>query len=232
MPKPLIGLNTNPIDDKGTMAYSVRHGYADAIAENGGTPALLPCTTDPSVISSFLDALDGFLLIGGRDYPADTYGMASHPEDKPLDPVRVRADMVLGPMLLERGFPLLAICGGHQLLNIVRGGRLIQHLDQAERHTDEKYHSAKITGGRLLCRIFDTGELRVNSSHHQAVDPNAVGKGFEIVARADDDTVEAMEQPGDRFVLGVQWHPERIDDPDHIRKLFGAFAEACSAKPR
>ena len=129
--------------------------------------------------------------------------------------------------------PILGICGGHQLINLAFGGRLIQHLPQAVAHTGGKSHPIDIRNGRILRELFGEGRLDVNSWHHQAVPLDGLGQGLVATAFADDGIVEALEGTDpSRFLLGVQWHPERSPDPEHCRQLLGALIQAAAARVR
>jgi putative glutamine amidotransferase len=111
---------------------------------------------------------------------------------------------------MELKLPILGICAGLQLMNIATGGKLIQHLDTVEQHLGEKYHPVKIGHSRWLSKIFNTDRLIVNSNHHQGIDKDYIGQGFTPVAWAEDGQIEALEYDCNQFVLGIQWHPERI----------------------
>ena len=110
----------------------------------------------------------------------------------------------------------------------MRDGKLVQHLPQADAHGEDRSHAVTVQGGRILRGLFGDGRMTVNSCHHQAIRPDGVGDGLTVVARADDGTIEAVEgtDPA-RFLLGVQWHPERIRDAAHRQAIFGAFVRAA-----
>jgi gamma-glutamyl-gamma-aminobutyrate hydrolase PuuD len=157
---------------------------------------------------------DGVLLIGGRDYDPADYGESPHPETV-MNRMRPHFDIAFGKAVLKREMPVLGICAGCQLLNIVSGGKLIQHLENAEEHRNGVFHRAKILQDGFFARgagLSAGDEMTVNSYHHQAVSPAAVGAGFNITAQAFDGSVEAIEREGSRMVLGVQFHPERMND--------------------
>jgi gamma-glutamyl-gamma-aminobutyrate hydrolase PuuD len=170
-----------------------------------------------------LDGLDGLLLAGGSDVDPSLYGAPPHPETGKTDPNRDRLETALLHEALERDLPVLAICRGLQLLNAARGGTLTQHIE-GHRYPDQpEVHRIAITSGSRLKSILEVDEYGVNSRHHQCVD--RLANGLVVVARAPDEVVEAMEMPGKRFVLAVQWHPEdRTDGLD--ARLFEAFRDA------
>jgi putative glutamine amidotransferase len=128
--------------------------------------------------------------------------------------------------------PILGICAGLQLIQIVSGGKLIQHLRRAKNHLGDNYHSISIISGRLLMKMYGLGRITVNSSHHQAADPAGIPSSLEVAAIAGDGTVEALEGKGARFLLAVQWHPERMiasREYGNTMKLFRAFVGAARA---
>lgn len=194
--------------------------YAKAVSAAGLEPVpLLP----PGPGS--LEGLDGLLVSGGSDLNPALYGQSRQPESDDPDDERDRMELALTREALEAGLPLLCICRGMQLLNVALGGDLIQHLSQEghlARGVDDA-HSITPEPDTVLARITGTAPYTVNSRHHQAV--RRVGTDLVIAARAPDGIVEALEIPGRRFVVGVQWHPEeRV--PSHVpdTRLFEAFA--------
>ena len=229
MPRPIILINSDVDADgrHGTLRVRLPAAYVDAVAAAGGLPVVVSSTLPPELLREQVARCEGVLFIGGQDYPPAWYGEAPHPETRELHPVRAAADRELARATLARDVPVLAICGGIQLLNVVCGGKLIQHLPQAAAHAGDRIHSVTIRGGRILGELFGETRIEVNSSHHQAAHPDAIGKGLLVTARADDGTIEALEgtAPG-RYLLGVQWHPERYRDLEHRKKIFGAFIAA------
>lgn len=216
--------------------YQVLNRYVDAIHEAGGMPLMVPPFTDEETLRAYLDMADAFLFVGLNDYPPALYreprlqavvknteGYRRHAE----------SNMLLARMVLaERRMPTLGICAGPQLYNIALGGKLVQHIDPGEDHIAhspllDKYHEVEIRGGRILAGLFGKSRISVNTNHHQAADPDFMGEGLEAVAFSDDGVVEALEASDDRWVLGVQWHPERIRDAGHREKIWGAFLEAA-----
>lgn len=172
-----------------------------------------------------LAGLDGLLLAGGTDVDPDLYGAAREAETEEPDRVRDRMEGALLDEALERDLPVLAICRGLQLLNVRLGGTLRQHIEDHKKPKVREAHDIAIAPGSRLHAILGRREYKVNSRHHQSA--QRVGKGLTVTARAPDGVVEALELPGRRFVLAVQWHPEaRTDGPDSI--LFEAFRQALS----
>jgi putative glutamine amidotransferase len=170
-----------------------------------------------------LAGLDGLLLAGGCDVDPARYGAQRHDKTEEPDQGRDSLEIALLREALERDLPVLAICRGLQLLNVAQGGTLVQHIEGHRYPHQKEVHAIAIAAESKLKSILGVDELAVNSRHHQCVDQ--VGTGLVVVARAADNVVEAVELPGKRFVLAVQWHPEdRTDGPD--ARLFEAFRDA------
>ncbi|MBP7205371.1 MAG: gamma-glutamyl-gamma-aminobutyrate hydrolase family protein [Candidatus Cloacimonetes bacterium] len=225
MPGALIGLSMSYMQLGKYFQFHVRDTYIDAIYANGGLPFPIPCTDNKAALKKYLEPLGSVVLIGGQDYPPELYGQKPHPETQKMHERRVRGDLALLETALELNKPLLGICAGMQLINIHFGGALIQHIAEAEAHQGDKLHRVRILGGHWLPRIFGREQILVNSNHHQAVDPERLGTGLEIVAVAEDGMVEAIEYRAEQMVLGVQWHPERIRDQAASRPLFKFLSE-------
>ena len=212
--KPVILLNMAVDVINGRENEVVISQYVQRVSDSGAVPMLIPSVEKEEIIDTLLDMADGVLLIGGRDYDPADYGEAVHPETV-MNRLRPHFDIAFGKAVLERQMPVLGICAGCQLLNIVSGGKLIQHLDNAVEHRNGVVHPARIGCEGFFSRSLgkNTGaEIKVNSYHHQAVSPAAVGQGFKVTASAFDGSIETIELEGDRMVLGVQFHPERDDD--------------------
>ena len=174
------------------------------------------------------------MLTGGIDVDPSLYGETPHPEVDQTNRPRDDFELALLNEALERDLPVLAICRGHQLLNVAMGGGLLQHID-SRAHEDVDLlsadHDAALVPGTRLHSIYGADRIRVNSRHHQAVTPPVLAKGLTISATTDDGLIEGVESESHTWVVGVQWHPERPDL--HIpgfdarsRKLFHAFASA------
>jgi gamma-glutamyl-gamma-aminobutyrate hydrolase PuuD len=231
--RPLVGFNCRyESDAQHPVRDYVGHyvPYHRALVAAGALPAMVPVLDDRATLSLYLDRLDGFLFTGGRDVPPLAYGQEPHPETEECDPRRFACDRLLAQLVLERPMPVLGICMGTQLLNVVYGGTLIQHLETDVRHTaiepgNDSFHPVVLEEDNLLLEILRVAELEVNSSHHQAVDKPA--PGLRVLARAPDGIVEAVEMTDRDFFLGVQWHPERIFERPEQRRLIEAFVSAC-----
>jgi gamma-glutamyl-gamma-aminobutyrate hydrolase PuuD len=177
-----------------------------------------------------VEGVQGVVFTGGSDVRPSYYGQEPHAHLGEVDEQRDAFELDLMTMADAADLPVLCICRGLQLLNVHRGGTLVQHLPQAERHrrTDtakcEAVHWVRIEPGSKLGTILGTGETQVNSRHHQAVD--RIGEGLVVTARdVEDGVIEAVEDPSRRFVVAVQWHPEDQAPGDEVqRRLFSAFA--------
>lgn len=197
--------------------------YVDAVERAGGRPLLVPPSEDG--VDETLHALDGIVFSGGADLDPARYGAERHPETDTPQARRDAGELALLRAALERDVPTLAICRGAQLLNVVRGGTLVQHLPDevgSDAHKEVPgvfaEHPVEVKDGTRLASIVGArGE--VPSHHHQAV--GRLGGGLIEAARAADGTLEALEDPSRRFALGVQWHPEAGQD----QRLFDALVE-------
>jgi len=235
MNRVIIGINT----DLGDSRYEVPDTYVNCIAAAGGLPLLVPCNGNRKLLDEYIKMADGFLFIGGPDYPPGWYGEKPHPKSNLIHPRRAGIDLYLARAALRRKIPILGICGGHQLVNIALGGKLDQHIPNAADHQPAGQkgwkqkiprHAVQITGGRILRRLFGERKIIVNSYHHQAVASDALGRGLEAVAFDGDGIVEAIESSESRFVLGLQWHPERMPLRAHASKIFNALVKAAGKK--
>ncbi len=226
--RPRILLNMAVGELNGREIEYLNSEYAMRVSAAGAVPMLCPSIEKPELIESLLDVADGVLLIGGKDYDPRFYGEKPHPKTA-MTRKRPEFDLVLARAALRREVPILGICAGCQLLNIVTGGKIIQHLDNVGEHTNGVTHAAKVTAvgffGRALGKKVGS-EVAVNSFHHQAVDPAKLAPGAEVAARCGD-VVEAIEFSGPVFRIGLQWHPERIPDDEHRKNFFSAFVSAC-----
>ncbi|CAN5737434.1 gamma-glutamyl-gamma-aminobutyrate hydrolase family protein [soil metagenome] len=204
--------------------------YVRAVTEAGGRPVLVPPTEDEAALEDYVKVLDGLIASGGADIDPALYGAERHPMTDPLNPDRDGAEMRLLGKAMDSGVPVLGICRGMQMMNVARGGDLIQHLDD---HTDGaghvkapgefSSHSVTVSPGSRLGAIV--GErTTVRSHHHQA--PNRVGEGLTKVAWSEDALTEGLEAAGDPFTIGVLWHPEE----EGVGPLFAALVEAADAR--
>lgn len=204
--------------------------YVRAVRELGAIPVILPDTDgSEEVIDEYLVALDGLILPGGADIPPSEYGEEPHETVRLLDDDRFLFEKALSRAWIERSDkPLLGICLGSQWINVASGGSLVQDIPSEYDGLDHRGpdHEITLEEGSRLSEIFGETEFTVNSSHHQAV--KKLGNGLRIVARCPNGVVEATETTDpDRFLIGVQWHPEKMMPDDRQGKLLGAFVDAC-----
>jgi putative glutamine amidotransferase len=235
--RPRIGVS---LDSEGPGGYSkmpwyaLRQNYADAVVAAGGLP--LPLPHEPDSADAYLDNLDGVVITGGNfDVDPALFGAETKHATVQTKDRRTAFELALVRGALARDLPVLGICGGQQLLNVVLGGTLIQHIpdevpdalahEQPNPRT-EPGHEVRVVAETLLHRICGGATLNVNSAHHQAA--KDVGAGVVINAWAPDGVIEGIEAPGYRFCLGVEWHPEFHIDPADPR-IFDAFVDAARA---
>ncbi|MDE5611770.1 MAG: gamma-glutamyl-gamma-aminobutyrate hydrolase family protein [Odoribacter sp.] len=236
---PVIGISTNFLTvDKGKFLgmerIYVNKDYVDAVNKAGGVPLLLPPVEDAETVCRYVRLCDGFILSGGGDINPALYGETPHPKLEEFHSALDRSQWLLTQEILRTDKPLLAVCRGVQLLNVVQGGTLWQDVSAIDHpvmlHSQfsprgDLFHPVDIAQGSILHRIFGD-KLEVNSFHHQCLkDP---GKGLKITATAPDGIIEAVEMPDHRFVIGIQWHPEMLlTASDTMLPLFRQLMLAC-----
>ena len=236
MNQPLIGLTLDSDEGQGltrTARYGLKANYCEAITGAGGMPVGLPHA--PESVEAYADTLDALVVTGGAfDIDPAMFGAEAKHATVTLKPGRTNFELAMTQAMLKRKKPVLGICGGEQLLNVILGGTLIQHIEdevsdsllhEQPNPRDEPGHAVKVTPGSLLHKISGAAEIKVNSAHHQAV--KSVGPGVVVNAIAADGVIEGIEDPRLPFLIGVQWHPEfRISEGD--RNLFKALVAAAS----
>jgi putative glutamine amidotransferase len=229
--RPLVGITTYVEDATWSHwrapAALIPFTYVGAVEAAGGRALLVPPANDG--VEETLDALDGLVLSGGNDVDPASYGAESHGETSGVRPERDSAELALLEAALARDMPVLAVCRGSQLLNVARGGDLVQHLpevvgDEKHRETPGVFaeHGIRVDPqSRLGALLGEHGPVK--SHHHQGF--GRIGQGLRETAWAEDGTLEAVEDSAKRFAVGVLWHPEEAED----RALFaGLVAEAAA----
>ena len=208
-------------------AALIPFSYVQAVESAGARALLVPPSDDG--VEETLDALDGVVFSGGGDLDPATYGADAHPKTGGVHEARDRAEMALLTAALERDMPVLAVCRGSQVLNVVRGGDLVQHLPEVVGHEQHRAlhgefsdHEVDVEPNSRLGALLGR-RPPVKSSHHQGF--GRIGDGLVVTARADDGTIEGLEDPSRRFALGVLWHPEEGEG----EALFRALVEEASA---
>ena len=231
--KPIIAIVS--LYDEKLESYWMLPGYAQGLEAAGAVPVILPLTTDQEALERYAQTFDGFLFPGGHDLDPALYGQNPTDQCGTVCPQRDSMERKLFPLALETGKPMLGICRGIQLFNVMLGGSLYQDIptecpSDVEHHETPPYdkvaHQVQVEEGTPLFEAVGVREMGVNSYHHQGI--KTLGKGLKVAAKAPDGMVEAVYLPDHRFALGVQWHPEfsRLSD-ENSRKIFSAFVRAC-----
>lgn len=232
---PIIGITLDYFEN-GDYAnypyYILRCNYAKAIEDSGGIPIFLHYSKE--LVDEYLDCIDGLLIPGGNfDISPDIYGEKTTSDRVSLNANRTEFEYAILDKALKMQMPILGICGGQQLINVVLGGTLIQDID-TEIDTNIEHeqkiakhltsHDIEIKSESLLYKIIKRDRISVNSTHHQAV--KILGKGLIASAKSDDGIIEAIELDDYEFCLGVQWHPEYMTtSADH--DIFKSFVNIC-----
>lgn len=230
--KPVIGMISWRSERAGLSVHEINHSFASGIEEAGGIPVVYPVLEDFKTIEHFIDLIDGLMLIGGEDVAPFFYGEEPMAELRGIDLERDRTEIAAIRLAIEKGCPILGICRGLQLTNVVRGGTIYQdipkqigqtlvHAAPSERF-EVKYHKIKIEKESHLYKIYGDSMI-VNSFHHQSI--KELGEGMRVVARSVDGVVEACEGEWDGFFLGVQFHPEFSEHNGDYHKIFEYFVE-------
>ncbi len=242
--KPLIGITCGTFRDRDWCPpiHGHRQTYIDAVVSVGGAPFLFPLVDDEDVLRSLYDRLDGVLLAGGNDVSPEHYGEEPHAQLGKVDMLRDWVELLLARWAAEEGKPVLGICRGMQVLNVALGGSLYQDISTqltTELVHDSSFtcenwahmaHDLRIEPTSRLGQLFGRDSFPTNSLHHQSL--KTLGQGLQAVGWAPDGIVELVEGSDERFMVGVQCHPEALQgeaDP-RWRVLFEHFVENCRVR--
>jgi putative glutamine amidotransferase len=236
--RPLVGIPCQADFREGSKRpiYGNNRAYVHAVEDAGGIPVLIPMLNVVGLLESLLTRLDGLLLSGGGDIDSSRYRAEPHRLLSCVDTQLDELEFSLARWALQENMPILGICRGMQLLNIVYGGSLYQDLAEEypgslehcrrELPRTTTIHNVHVLAGSRMEKILGASEVRINSLHHQAI--KEPGSNIQISGRAEDGVAELMEVVDRRFVVGIQGHPEEIyaREPAYAR-LFTAFVKAC-----
>lgn len=241
--RPLIGISCSmgqaiysmTQDSIPQLQHRLGDNYVKAITQAGGIPVLLPNNLDLSVVQEIAEGLDGFLLSGGGDVDPALFSERATAKLGTVTPRRDSFELALAKYVLEKtDKPILGICRGIQVMNVAMGGTLHIDLPSDDKlcHSlnmyprDEYTHDVVLSAGTRMEKIMGATTGKVNSFHHQAIKdlaPDLVVSALSVP----DDVVEAVELRGERFVVGVQWHPEELTKQEEARALFASFVESA-----
>lgn len=242
--KPLIGITCSmglgiysmTMENMPQLQHRMNDSYVKAVIQAGGIPVVIPAYEDTELLREVIDRLDGVLLSGGGDVDPVRYGQRANAHLGSVSPRRDAAEIAIARYVIEEtDKPLLGICRGVQVMNVAMGGSLFIDLPSEGKlaHSmgmyprDQVTHEIEVLADTRLAEAMGSGIGRVNSFHHEAV--KELAEGFAVSASSvPDDVVEAIEMPGGRFVVGVQWHPEELTAREEARQLFRDFVAAAA----
>ncbi len=232
--KPVIGLTCH-LREHNAFSVFVKE-YIDSVFAAGGIPVCIPPIEDEGDFDTYIGMLDGILFTGGADVSPVCYGEEPLREINYIAPYRDHSELGLFKRAYEKNVPIFGICRGNQLINVALGGTLYQDINRQmpdsyghypeDTPSNELYHSVNILEGSRLKGIMGEEKLYVNSFHHQAV--KVLGTNLKVAALSKDNIIEGIEAVDERYLLGVQWHPECLTKkyPEFL-KLFKSFVDAA-----
>lgn len=229
MSRPLIAIPGRRSDEaKGQRTPVVAGGrlYADAVQRAGGLPIVIPPTDDVELIHATVERCDGMVLLGGGDVSPAKYGQSENARLFGVNEFIDDFEIAAVQHAISLDLPVLAICRGHQILNVSLGGTLIQHLENFEIHRDTM-HEVQLSADSLVADAMGTTQPMTHSFHHQAID--IVAPDLTVVGTYGDGTIEAVQHTSATWVVGVQWHPEDTAEEDLANQgLFNALVQRAS----
>jgi putative glutamine amidotransferase len=238
MTAPIIGVTTGRIagENGQTDQFAAPMSYLNAITRAGGVPLLIPSCLDEAQLRSAFARLDGILFTGGADVNPTLFNGIPHPRIYGIDDDRDRSEITLIRLSVDEQKPFLGICRGIQVINVALGGTLYtdiqDQLNGASRHDfypdvprDTLAHEITIEPATHLAAVLNGTRFSVNSLHHQGL--QLIAPGLHVSAHAADGLVEGVEVPAHPFGLGVQWHPEWLQEHAPQRALFQRFIQAA-----
>jgi putative glutamine amidotransferase len=237
MRRPVIGITMDHKDDLSRGGgYALPFDYSKSIEAAGGLPLAIPYKTHPALIPQYVDLCDGILFTGGNDLDPSLYGEQWHPKAQRIDPDRQSFELALLAEVERRRTPCLGVCLGSQIMNVHRGGSLVQFLPDNDRdgalehrklNDDGRRHAVHIEPGTILSKTIGRDQIIANTRHKQAV--GKLGRGLRVAAHAPDGVIEAIEDPSMPLFLAVQWHPENLaaKQPEHL-SLFKLLVERAT----
>lgn len=240
----LIGITAGEIVNKirpwSPVTYGQSYTYIDSIVHAGGIPIILPLTDDEDVLRALYESVDGILFPGGNDVDPKLYGEDPIPETKDVSEFRDKNEIQLMKWALEDKKPVLCICRGMELLNVIKGGTLHQDIQLAlpdkqdhdssskAENLEDLAHNLRIDPDSKLAKILGSTEIRTNTHHHQGI--NILAPELRATAWSEDGIIEGLETEDDTYTIGVQSHPESLEakaEPGW-QKLFSSFVDATS----
>jgi len=233
--KPVILITCDAIEQP-DVRYIQRAYYTDSVTKAGGLPFFIPPLHSSEDMLEALALADGVLLTGSPDLDPSLYGQERHERTKLMHRRREKFELEFTKLVYEKDIPVLAVCGGFQILSVVLGGTLIQHIPDSVEGAlghftvdgEKASHKVEIDRGSMLFSITKKTSLHTNSFHHQSLD--VVPPVLKVTAHAPDGVIEAYEDPQKKFCLGVQWHPERMVGCKEHESVFTALIEAARSQ--